>query len=63
MSFGSSTDPAPENDPQSHSANGAGVSAAQENTSTSAMAVGAATAGAKPDMPAQVQEVLASDVR
>ncbi|KAK8851326.1 RhoGAP-domain-containing protein [Apiospora arundinis] len=62
MSFGSSTDPAPENDPQSHSANGAGVSAAQENTSTSAMAVGAATAGAKPDMPAQVQEVLASDI-
>ncbi|KAK8103745.1 beta-chimaerin [Apiospora kogelbergensis] len=62
MSFGSSNDPAAENEPQSQPANGAGLPSASGNTPSSAMAVGAATGGAKPEMPAQVQEVLASDV-
>ncbi|KAK8064734.1 Rho GTPase activator (Rgd1) [Apiospora phragmitis] len=62
MSFGSSTGPAAENDATSYPANGPGVSAASGNTPATAMPDGAATGGAKPDMPAQVQDVLTSDI-
>ncbi|KAK8122514.1 Rho GTPase activator (Rgd1) [Apiospora sp. TS-2023a] len=62
MSFGSSTAPAAENGLSSHPVNEPGASAASGNPPAPAMSTGANTAGAKPEMPAEVQEVLNSDI-
>lgn len=63
MSFGSSTGPAAENGSSSNPANDPGASATSGNPPASAMSAGANTAGAKPEMPTEVQDVLNSDVR